>query len=526
MNYLLLLFAVLSTLSTRLDASINHQLSIWKEATNSQFLESLTPDFLRSETSRKDSIETSSRAVVQVRTCNLHFDWIHPYRAPAQSYACGTAFFINEEGHLITNAHVIQNSYFTQILIPGCDEYFEIEVKGMSPRTDVALLKLKDIENVLKKLDVIPFLLLGDSDKVELAEDVTVIGYPLGCNEVRCTGGGAAGVSYEGMQSLFHITANINPGNSGGPVIDNNGHVIGIVVSKRNGTELIGYAIPINNAKNIINFLQHTALYETPRLYIKGNYGSKELCESLKNPDVDGLFISQIAEISPLYKSGVKAKDLLHAFIHDEIVYMIDRFGKVKVSWSKDPVPLFEVYQRFPHNEPIKYIVYRNGKRISGEVTITNQEESMIKEEYPLFKKVGHEVFGGLVMMNLAKNHIPYFYSKKNASSHPWIFECADINNAMSGRIIITDILGGSPAFEARTLSPGSIIRKINGIDVQTLDDVEAAIKLSKGKKFVTIEEYYSGFLIALSVEKICATEEKLAKQYGFSVSSLIEYLS
>lgn len=528
MNYLLLLFAVLSTLSIQLDASMSHQLSIWKEATNSQFFESLTPEFLRSETSSNSSIEKSSSAVVQVRTCNLHFDWIHPYRAAAQSYASGTAFFINEEGHLITNAHVIRDSCFTQIAIPGCGkEFFTVDVLGMSPDLDVALLKIqdKDKEKVMNVLDNIPFLLLGDSDKIGLSEKITVLGYPLACNTVRCTDGCFAGLEYSNMHSLLHITANINPGNSGGPAIDNNGNVIGIVVSKRVGTELIGYAIPINNAKSIINLLQHTQLYNVPRLYIKGNYVSDELCESLDNPKTGGLFISQISEFSLLYKAGIRSGDMLHALIHGETAYMIDRYGEVEVSWSNDPVPLFAIYHRLPHNEPIKYIAYRNGKRISGEIIIKHQQLPTIKERFPIFEEIDYEVFGGLVMMELTTNHIPYFYSKKNAASHPWIFECTDLNS-MGNRIIITDILGGSPAFDARILSPGSIIKKINGVEVFTLDDVRNAIKLSKGQKFVTVEEYYSGFLMALSIEKICATEKKLAEQYRFNPSSLIEYLS
>jgi S1-C subfamily serine protease len=502
--------------------------TLWHHAEEKSVLNTLSTDVWRGKTTWQSLIEQSTSAVVQVRTCNMHFDWIHPYQAPAQSYGAGTAFFIHEDGYLVTNAHVINNAYIVQIAVPGCGkELYTAQVLGMASDLDIALLKI-DIDEkkkIEKRLGKIPFLDLGDSNAVVQSAELAVLGYPLGFEKIKVTMGICAGREYGHMASLFHITANINPGNSGGPVLDDQGHVIGVVVSKHSETELIGYAIPINNVKRVLSYLLTTELFSLPYLYIKGNYGSDELCQMLNNPLPGGLYISKISELSLMHQAGVRAGDMLYALIHDNKTYVVDRFGEVAVDWNKDPVPLFEIIQSIPRDASVEYIVYRNGEKVRGLCKITDAERPAIRQKFPLFEKIDYEVFGGLVLMELASNHVPYFCGKHTFSQYPW-FSLCNSDEPSQGRIIITDILGGSPAFNARILRPGAIIKKINDQEVFSIEDVRKALALSKGKQLITFEEYYSGHLMVLSVANICESEKKLADQYRFPLSSLIEYLS
>ncbi len=501
---------------------------LWHEAEEKSNFNNFVTDVWRGKTTWQSLIEQSTSAVVQVRTCNMHFDWIHPYQAPAQSYGAGTAFFIHEDGYLVTNAHVVNNAYIVQIAIPGCGkELYAAQVMGMSSDLDIALLKIdaeekKKIENRLGK---IPFLYLGDSNAVVQSAKLAVLGYPQGLEKIKVTMGICAGREYAHLASLFHITANINSGNSGGPVLDALGQVIGVVVSKHSETELIGYAIPINNVKRILSYLLTTELFSLPYLYLKGNYGSDELCNMLNNPLPGGLYISKISELSILYDAGVRSGDMLYALIHDNKTYLVDRFGEVAVDWNKDSVPLFEIIQSIARETEIEYIIFRNGEEIRGKFKITDTARPEIRQKFPLFEKIDYEVFGGLVMMELASNHVPYFCGKHTFSQYPWFSLCSS-DEPSKGRIIITDILGGSPAFNARILRPGEIIKKINDQEVFSIEDVRKALALSKGKALITFEEYYSGHLMVLSVAKICESEKKLAGQYRFPLSSLIEYLS
>ncbi len=522
-------FIVICLFSLRgLATTIEEASILWHHAEEKSVLNNLLTDVWRGKTTWQSLIEQSTSAVVQVRTCNMHFDWIHPYQAPAQSYGAGTAFFIHEDGYLVTNAHVINNAYIVQIAVPGCGkELYTAQVLGMASDLDIALLKIdadekKKIENRLGK---IPSLDLGDSNAVVQSAELAVLGYPLGFEKIKVTMGICAGREYGHMASLFHITANINPGNSGGPVLDDHGQVIGVVVSKHSETELIGYAIPINNVKRVLSYLLTTQLFSLPYLYIKGNYGSDELCNMLNNPLPGGLYISKISELSLIYQAGVRAGDMLYALIHDNQTYVVDRFGEVAVDWNKDPVPLFEIIQSIPRETPVEYVVYRNGQEIRGKFEITDAARPEIRQKFPLFEEIDYEVFGGLVMMELAANHVPYFCGKHTFNQYPWFSLCSS-DEPSKGRIIITDVLGGSPAFNARIFRPGEIIKKINDQEVFSIEDVRTAVALSKGKALITFEEYYSGHLMVLSVQNVCESEKKLADQYRFPLSSLIEYLS
>lgn len=474
------------------------------------------------EISWRQSIEAANNAVVQVRAYNLHFDWRQPFRAPHQSFSSGTAFFINKQGYLATNSHVVSHAAALQITIPACGrELFDVEVVGICPDLDVALLRLTAAAyaQLVTRIGSIPFLPFGDSDTVIRTEELLVLGYPLGLEKMKCTQGIFAGREYEKTRAFFHITAALNPGNSGGPVLNKNGEVIAMAAAGYTESQLVGYAIPGNNVKAILDYLAVHKLLHLPRLYMKGNFGSDEMCTMLGNPLPGGPYISRLPKHSLLWKAGARTGDMLYEVIYDDIHYLVDRFGETRVPWSEDPVPLFELLNRFPLGANIGFALYRKGELIEGNVIFATDKLPSVRKKYALFESIDYEALGGLVIMELAINHFKYF-----PNHIPYLGQYADPDNNNVARLIITDVLANSVAYNARSCSPGDIIKKVNGVKVYTLEDFREQVSASSGQTYLTIKTK-DGALAAISIEKLCAEEESLAARHKYPISSLVNSL-
>lgn len=170
----------------------------------------------------------------------------------------GSGFVISSDGKILTNAHVVSNpDADLQVDIPNIGKFKVAELK-LSKKNDIALITIA--------ADNLPAVKLGDSDKVKVGQKVIAIGNPFGSLGNTVTSGivSALGRSIDindqlttyqqnTYQDLIQIDAALNPGNSGGPLIDLNGRVIGINFAIRQGAENIGFTIPINEAREILN---------------------------------------------------------------------------------------------------------------------------------------------------------------------------------------------------------------------------------------------------------------------------------
>ena len=172
---------------------------------------------------------------------NVVHDWYAPFRSPYENQSIGSGFFINNEGYILTCSHVVEDAIKLEITIPifGKKKY-SAEIISISPDYDIALLKTNynNGENFLK---------LGNSDLVTQGIKVNAVGYPLGQENLKLTGGVISG----SQEHLFQTDAPINPGNSGGPLINDKNEVIAINSQKisANTADNIGYSVPINYYK-------------------------------------------------------------------------------------------------------------------------------------------------------------------------------------------------------------------------------------------------------------------------------------
>ena len=134
--------------------------------------------------------------VVQVFSQIANFNWVEPYKTPNQGQATGTGFFINERGDIATNAHVVDEAKAVTIQIPSFGKrIFDVEIVGVSPDRDMAILRLHDneVEDIKKVLGKIPYLELGNSDEIKRASEVMTLGYPLGQQSLKSTTGVVSG---------------------------------------------------------------------------------------------------------------------------------------------------------------------------------------------------------------------------------------------------------------------------------------------------------------------------------------------
>jgi serine protease Do len=453
--------------------------------------------------------------VVQIFVHTAQFNWLEPYKSPQQGKAYGTGFFIDDLGYMVTNYHVIDEASTIKIQIPSLGkERFDVQVVGVNPERDLALLKLTpDAYNLVRnRLQAIPFLELGDSDQVVRTQEIMALGYPLGQQKLKSTQGIVSGREHLDGDSYIQITAAINPGNSGGPSLDSRGKVIGINTAGMDRAQSVGYIIPINDVKSVINDLQHAKFLRKPMLGCEFNYGSKDMITFLNNPEPGGLYISRVYKNSLLDLAGVRAGDMLYAING----HIFDLYGETNVPWSEDKVPVSALLNRCSIGQDMEIELYRNGEKIVKNFAFNFVNPVPIKKYYPAYEEVKHEIIGGMVVMELALNHLVQIPFER-------LLKYKERQNQEKSRLIITHIFPNSQAKIARVATVGDIITRVNGNKVKTLDDF--AREVEQSNNFVTIKTEDKQFM-ALNVHKMLAQEEELTKKFFYKKTDLFYRMS
>ena len=240
---------------------------------------------------------------------------------PRPGNGTGTGFIIDQEGHILTNNHVVEGADIIKVTLQNEKEY-EAKLVGSDPKTDVALIK------IVKENGSFPFIALGDSEKVEVGEWVVAIGNPFGLSHTVTTGVVSAkgrNIGSGPYDEFIQTDASINPGNSGGPLLNMNGDVIGIntaIFSGSGGNVGIGFALPINMAKDILDDLKQKGKVTRGWLGVMIQRITPELQASFKLGSTSGALVSDIAPNSPAFLGGMKRGDVITRFDGVEIASM------------------------------------------------------------------------------------------------------------------------------------------------------------------------------------------------------------
>ncbi len=457
--------------------------------------------------------------VAQVFSEVAEFNWLEPYKSPSQYQTSGSGFFIDNKGHLITNAHVINQARAIYIQLPSFGKRrFNMTLLGINPERDLALLclKPKDAEEIKLVLGQIPFLKMGDSDQIRRADEVMALGYPLGYQQsIKSTNGMVSGREHISGQHFIQISAPINPGSSGGPLVNAKGECIGVNSAGVPSAQNVGFIIPSNDVNLFLKHLDQMPvtddikLVRKPFIGIQANVGSESMTDFLGNPQPGGLYVARVTAQSPLEKSGIQAGDMLYEIDG----YRLDCFGEMSVPWSEDKVSFLDYLSRLTLGDTVRLRAYRQGKEFKTALKFEGTSLAPVRRKSPLYEKIDYEVIGGMVLMELAIDHLPLLVQMS-----PELTRYAELQNQLEGSMVLTHILPASTAARARTLAPGSIITEVNGEEVKNLEDVRKALKKSLKNDFLTLKTHQNMFIV-LPFNEIVAEEEQLARMFYYDVT-------
>lgn len=375
----------------------------------------------------------------------------------------GSGVIVDETGYIITNNHVIDNTDEINVRLFNGDE-IEAELIGADPYTDIAVLKIK--------ADNLPAITLGDSDNAKIGSFVLAIGSPLGENLAHTVSFGIvsarnraigllSGQNGAGYEDFIQTDAAINPGNSGGALIDMNGELIGInsaIASRSGGNDGIGFAIPVNMAKRIMDDLIDDG--EVSRGYL-GMYSKGELDRTMAEAmDLDvtgGIIVGQLEEGGPADKAGLQEDDVI-------------------VSMNGEPIRNWNAFRTniassLPGDE-IELGIVRDGKELELSVTLGERSEDMVASSADLKEDLDEQLGFRVTELN-----------------SEWK-QRLQLPNDVEG-VIVNSIVETSNAAE-RGLRQGDIITAVKRNDVETpeefYEEVERLIENGDSAVLLTVE--------------------------------------
>jgi serine protease Do len=262
----------------------------------------------------------------------------------------GSGFILSEDGYIATNNHVVEKADEITVTI-GQDQEYRAKPVGSDPKTDVALIKIEPKEKL-------PTLTLGDSDQLQVGEIVVAIGNPFGLSHTVTQGIVSAKertIGFGQYDNFIQTDASINPGNSGGPLLNLKAEVVGINTAIVATGQGIGFAIPINLAKNILTQLRDKGSVTRGWLGVYIQKVDPELAKSLGMKDKRGALVSGVQPKSPAEKVGIERGDVILAFNGREIS-------------DFDELP--RLVAATPIGTKVKVDLLRDGKRLTVEPTI------------------------------------------------------------------------------------------------------------------------------------------------------------
>ena len=275
-----------------------------------------------------------------------------------QTSALGSGFIIDEKGIVVTNNHVIEGAEDIVVQVNG-EKKFKAKVIGADPLSDIAVLQIETKE----KFTPVKF---GDSDKARIGDWVIAIGNPFGLGGTVTSGIISArnrSIGLTRYEDYIQTDASINSGNSGGPLFDMNGDVIGIntAILGRSGNVGIGFSIPSNSAKQVINQLLEFGETKRGWLGVRIQDVTKEIADVEKLNEPRGALVASVAPNSPSEKAGVKAGDIILEFNGEKIREMKE-------------LPI--IVARTEVGKKVKVKIWRNKKEIEKIITLGRLETS------------------------------------------------------------------------------------------------------------------------------------------------------
>ncbi len=352
----------------------------------------------------------------------------------------GSGFVISRKGYILTNNHVVDHADQIKVKLSTGKEY-DAKVVGRDPKTDLALVKIEGVS------DLHP-LKLGNSEDLKVGSWVVAIGSPFGLEQTVTAGIVSAKGRVIGSgpyDNFIQTDASINPGNSGGPLINMKGEVIGINTAIIASGQGIGFAIPINTAKEIVPQLEEKGHVTRGWLGVSIQEVTPALAKSFDLKEKKGALVSQVVTGSPAEKAGIEQGDVIMEFDGKEV---------------SSPRDLSQLVASTPVGKAVAMKLWRSGKVLDRQAKVGEMEEKVEMTKAPSHKSLG------ITVQNLTPEIAKGLGLKKETG------------------VVVTQVEPGSAAGDAG-IQRGDVVREVNRKPVKDVDDFVQKVEKAKDQDHV-----------------------------------------
>lgn len=255
------------------------------------------------------SIDTSKASEKHRSGAEPWFKYFYGDESDEPSTGLGSGVIVSADGYILTNNHVIEGASEIEVFLND-RRHSKAKVVGTDPDSDLAVLKID--------LDRLPTMVLGNSDSIQVGDQVLAIGNPFGVGQTVTSGiVSALGRNQLGIntfENFIQTDAAINPGNSGGALVDTNGNLLGIntaIYSRSGGSMGIGFAIPVSTAKQVLDGLIKDGQVTRGWIGVEPNDLSAELAETFDLKPKEGVIITGVLQNGPAAKAGIRPGDII-----------------------------------------------------------------------------------------------------------------------------------------------------------------------------------------------------------------------
>ncbi len=356
-----------------------------------------------------------------------------------------SGFIFDEAGYIMTNNHVVMGANEIEITLTDGRE-FVATVVGQDPNTDIAVIKINGHD--------LPSLRLGDSDDLRVGDWAIAVGNPLDLEGTVTVGvisaKGRADLNIRGgaplYQDFIQTDASINFGNSGGPLVNIEGEVIGVNSAVNAQADGIGFAIPINLARDVANALISDGKVVRGYLGVRPQEITRELAEANDLGDTEGIMIASVERDTPADKAGIKAGDVITGFDGASIT-SVTHFRRVVAGVTP--------------GEEVEVRIVRDGKAKVLTAVLEERPDTFAAEEP---EEEDETRWFGLDVVEFDDPMLD------------------DIDIVADEGVFVIDVESGSPAEDA-DIAPGDVIKRVGDRSVEDLDDYRDIMRALEGRE-------------------------------------------
>ncbi|HWL66953.1 MAG TPA: DegQ family serine endoprotease [Geminicoccus sp.] len=388
-----------------------------------------------------------------------------PPEQQRRAFSLGSGFIVDPTGYVVTNNHVIADSDEIKVILNDDSEYVA-KMIGTDSKTDLALLKIERDEPF-------PYVELGDSDGIRVGDWMMAIGNPFGLGSTVTTGIVSArnrDINAGPYDDFLQVDAAINRGNSGGPSFGMDGKVIGIntaIFSPSGGNVGIGFAIPANIAKPIIDSLKETGRVARGWLGVRIQAVTQEIAEGLGLEEDAGALVASTQEGGPAIAAGIQPGDVILEFDHKKI----DRMRSLPRIVAETAV-----------NKEVEVLIWRKGEKQTVKVTLGElpDDETLAATEEPSGSDQPDTPPGAVVAIDPLGLKVQELTAESRSQ-----FQLGD---SVTKGVVITEVAPDGSAAE-ESLQPGDVVLEAGQDPVNTPKELAEKVEeaRSSGKRNILL---------------------------------------